>query len=31
MALAYTVRDRLLQRWISTAETYTRRGARTVA
>ena len=23
MALAYTVRDRMLQRWISTAETYT--------
>ncbi len=31
MALAYTVRDRLLQRWISTAETYTRQGSRTVA
>ncbi|MFZ5482865.1 MAG: glycogen/starch/alpha-glucan phosphorylase [Pseudomonadota bacterium] len=31
MALAYTVRDRLLQRWISTAETYTRDQARTVA
>ncbi len=31
MALAYTVRDRLLQRWISTAETYTRHGSRTVA
>jgi starch phosphorylase len=31
MALAYTVRERLLKRWISTAETYTRRGARTVA
>jgi starch phosphorylase len=31
MALAYTVRDRLLQRWISTAETYTRNRARTVA
>ena len=31
MALAYTVRDRLLERWISTAETYTKQGARTVA
>ena len=31
MALAYTVRDRLLQRWISTASTYTRKGSRTVA
>ncbi|NWG86653.1 MAG: glycogen/starch/alpha-glucan phosphorylase [Hydrogenophilaceae bacterium] len=31
MALAYTVRDRLLQRWISTAQTYTREGSRTVA
>ncbi len=31
LALAYTVRDRLLQRWISTAETYTRQKARTVA
>ncbi len=31
MALAYTVRDRLLQRWISTAAAYTRQGARTVA
>jgi starch phosphorylase len=31
MALAYTVRDRLLQRWISTAATYTERGSRTVA
>jgi starch phosphorylase len=30
MALAYTVRDRMLQRWISTAETYTRLGSRTV-
>lgn len=30
MALAYTVRDRLLQRWISTAETYSKTGARTV-
>jgi starch phosphorylase len=31
MALAYTVRDRMLQRWISTAETYTTYGSRTVA
>lgn len=31
MALAYMVRDRLLQRWISTAEAYTRQGSRTVA
>ena len=31
MALAYTVRDRLLYRWVSTAETYTRQQARTVA
>ncbi|MDR3395346.1 MAG: glycogen/starch/alpha-glucan phosphorylase [Parasulfuritortus sp.] len=31
MALAYTVRDRLLHRWISTAETYTTTQARTVA
>src|SRR5579862_9830437 len=31
MALAFTVRDRMLQRWISTAATYTRRGSRTVA
>ncbi len=31
LALAYTVRDRLLHRWISTAETYTRRKVRTVA
>jgi glycogen phosphorylase len=31
MALAYTVRDRLLQRWVSTASTYTREGSRTVA
>ncbi len=30
MALAHTVRDRMLQRWISTAETYTRLGSRTV-
>ena len=26
MALAYAVRDRMLQRWISTAATYTRAG-----
>lgn len=31
MALAHTVRDRLLERWIRTAETYTVRGSRTVA
>ena len=31
MALAYSVRDRLLQRWLNTAETYTDRGSRTVA
>jgi starch phosphorylase len=31
MALAYTVRDRLLQRWISTATAYTHEGSRTVA
>ena len=31
MALACTVRDRLLQRWISTAAAYTRQGSRTVA
>ncbi|HEY2403862.1 MAG TPA: glycogen/starch/alpha-glucan phosphorylase, partial [Steroidobacteraceae bacterium] len=30
MALAYSVRDRLLHRWMSTAETYTRHGSRTV-
>jgi glycogen phosphorylase len=30
-ALAYTVRDRLLQRWINTAATYTAQGSRTVA
>ena len=29
-ALAYTVRDHLLQRWISTAAAYTRKGSRTV-
>jgi len=31
MALAYTVRDRLLRRWLNTAETYTRKASRTVA
>jgi starch phosphorylase len=31
LALAYTVRDRLLQRWTTTAETYTHNGSRTVA
>jgi len=31
MALAYAVRDRMLQRWISTASTYTSHGSRTVA
>jgi len=30
MALAYTVRDRIMQRWISTAAAYTRLGSRTV-
>ena len=30
LALAYTVRDRLLQRWIRTAETYLARQSRTV-
>lgn len=30
MALAYVVRDRMLQRWISTAGAYTRSGSRTV-
>jgi starch phosphorylase len=30
MAMAYTVRDRLLHRWISTAYTYLHRGSRTV-
>jgi glucan phosphorylase len=28
LALAYTVRDHLLQRWISTAAAYTRQGSR---
>ena len=31
MALAYTVRDWMMHRWISTAETYTSCGSRTVA
>ncbi len=31
LALAYAVRDRMLQRWISTASTYTENGSRTVA
>jgi len=31
MALAHTVRDHMLEHWISTAETYTRLGSRTVA
>jgi glycogen phosphorylase len=31
MALAYTVRDRMLHRWISTASAYTTHGSRTVA
>jgi glycogen phosphorylase len=31
LALAYVVRDHMLQRWISTAAAYTRQGARTVA
>ncbi len=31
MALAYTVRDRMLQRWVSTAAAYTRQASRTVA
>ncbi len=30
LAVAYTVRDRLLQRWVSTANTYTQHGSRTV-
>ncbi len=30
MALAYAVRDRMLQRWISTATAYTEQGSRTV-
>jgi glycogen phosphorylase len=31
MALAYAVRDRMLQRWNSTASAYTQHGSRTVA
>ncbi|MCB9726649.1 MAG: glycogen/starch/alpha-glucan phosphorylase [Spirochaetaceae bacterium] len=31
LALAHTVRDRMLHRWISTASVYTERGSRTVA
>ncbi len=31
MALAYAIRDRMLQRWISTAATYTAQASRTVA
>ena len=31
LALAYTVRDRLLARWVRTAEIYTHLGSRTVA
>ncbi|HTT12224.1 MAG TPA: glycogen/starch/alpha-glucan phosphorylase, partial [Burkholderiaceae bacterium] len=31
LALAHVVRDRMLQRWISTAAAYTTQGARTVA
>jgi starch phosphorylase len=31
MALAYAVRDRMLQRWISTAASYTKHGSRTVS
>jgi glycogen phosphorylase len=30
MALSYTVRDRLLERWISTATAYTNSGSRTI-
>jgi len=30
LALAYTVRDRMLHRWVSTAQTYKQRQARTV-
>src|SRR5271168_2598079 len=29
-ALAFAVRDRLLERWVSTAAEYTRKGSRTV-
>lgn len=31
LALAYTVRDQLLKRWVNTAQTYTERNSRTVA
>ena len=31
LALAYTVRDQVLKRWVSTANTYTTQGSRTVA
>src|SRR5277367_6199468 len=31
MALALTIRDQMLHRWISTAEAYTKHGSRTVA
>ena len=31
LALAHVVRDRMLQRWISTASAYTTQGARTIA
>jgi starch phosphorylase len=31
LALSYVVRDRLLQRWVSTAASYTQAGSRTVA
>ena len=31
LALAHTIRDRLLARWIATAETYTEQASRTVA
>jgi starch phosphorylase len=31
LALAYSVRDRMLQHWISTAASYTAKGSRTVA
>jgi starch phosphorylase len=31
LALAHTVRDQLLKRWVSTANIYTQQGARTVA
>jgi len=31
LALSYVVRDRLLQRWVSSAATYTQEGSRTLA